>query len=59
MDGIVFLGLIAILFIVLGLAATAFGVDSRPDFEQRSRPSYLIDRSDRESHLPPNANLDE
>jgi hypothetical protein len=37
MDGIVFLGLIAILFIVLGLAATAFGVDSRPDFDGTTR----------------------
>jgi hypothetical protein len=38
MDGIVFLALIAILFIVLGLAATAFGVDSRPDFDARTTP---------------------
>jgi len=39
MDGIVFLGLIAILFIVLGLAATAFGVDSRLDFDGTTRVS--------------------
>jgi hypothetical protein len=37
MDGILFLATIVILFVVLGLAATAFGVDSRPDFDSNSR----------------------
>ena len=37
MDGIVFLAAIAILFTLVGLAATAFGVDSRPDFDGTTR----------------------
>ncbi len=37
MDGIVFLAIFAILFTVIGLAATAFGVDSRPDFDGTTR----------------------
>ena len=37
MDGILFLAVIAALFIVLSLAATVFGVDSRPDFDGTTR----------------------
>lgn len=33
MDGILFLAAFVVLFIVLGLAATAFGTDSRPGFD--------------------------
>jgi hypothetical protein len=35
MDGIVLLAVVAALFIVLGAAAAAFGVDSRPGFDSR------------------------
>lgn len=37
MDGIAFLAVITILFTLIGLAATAFGVDLRPDFDGTTR----------------------